>query len=720
MTLRPSSLPRPAFSRNFALVLASTLALCVSASSQAPVAPTQTPAAQPQKPTPQLQTRTAPSQATPAQEPDRAAAYYHYGLAKMYEDQAVANGRQDLATQAIEQYKLAQDADPNSSMLQDGLSNLYFRLGRIREAVSTAEEQVKKHPDDVDAHTLLGRVYLRSLGDGQGPQSTDILKAAIKEYETIARLKPNDLETHLLLGQLYGLNHDSANAEAQFKEAQRIDGTSEEVVLSIARLYSEQGQFDKAAKAIAEVPADDRTTRMDFALAGLYDELKRPKDAAAAYQAVLDQDPDNADAKRGLAAALTASGQMDAASKVYSQILGSDPQDAQALISQSNIERQQGHYEQALATLQKAAAQVSDNQELSYDESLCYDALGRYDDAIKTLTALITETTSKDGQYADADRGNRKLFLERLGIVQREAGKTADAIATFDQMAELGAEFQTLAFEYKIDTYRDAHQYPEALKAAEEAVKLLPSNHELQLSYASQLADAGKLDEAIKIAQAQVTGTPDDKFVDYTLFDINQRARRWKEASSALDHAEGIATKPEDKINVDLDRGMLADRQKLYDQAEIEYRKALAIDPQNAFMQNATIQNDLGYMLAERGIKLDEAVTILKKAVDFDPQNYAFLDSLAWAYYKQGQYALAEDYERKAVMRQSTDPALLDHLGEIYAKTGKLQLAITQWEKALKAYAASLPPEADPADVDKLQHKLEGARVRLAHAGTPR
>jgi tetratricopeptide (TPR) repeat protein len=687
----------------------------VSAFSQVPAAPSQAPPAQPKTPILQTRTPAGQSQATPAQEPDRAAAYYHYGLAKMYEDQAVANGRQDLATQAIEQYKLAQDADPNSSMLQDGLSNLYFRLGRIREAVSTAEEQVKKHPDDVDAHTLLGRVYLRSLGDGQGPQSTDILKAAIKEYETIARLKPNDLETHLLLGQLYGLNHDSTNAEAQFKEAQRIDGTSEEVVLSIARLYSEQGQFDKAAKAIAGVPEDDRTTRMDFALAGLYHELKRPKDAAAAYQAVLEQDPDNADAKRGLAEELTASGQMDAASKVYSQILGSDPQDAQALISQADIERQQGHYEQALATLQKAAALVSDNQELSYDESLCYDALGRYDDAIKTLTTLISETTSKDGQYADADSRNRALFFERLGIVQREAGKTADAITTFDQMATLGGDIQIHAFEYKVDTYRDVHQYPEALKAAEEAVKLLPANHDLQLTYASQLADAGKIDEAIKIAEAQLTGTPDDKSVDFTLFDINQRARRWKEASAALDKAEAITTEPGDKINIDNSRGLLADRQKLYDQAEIEYRKGLAIDP-----QNATIQNNLGYMLAERGIKLDEAITMLKKAVDFDPQNSNFLDSLAWAYYKQGQYALAEDYERKAVMRQGTDPALLDHLGEIYAKTGKLQLAITQWEKALKAYAASLPPEADPADVDKLQHKLEGARVRLAHAGTPR
>ena len=84
-------------------------------------------------------------------------------------------------------------------------------------------------------------------------------------------------------------------------------------------------------------------------------------------------------------------------------------------------------------------------------------------------------------------------------------------------------------------------------------------------------------------------------------------------------------------------------REKLYDDAELNFRKGLAIDP-----DNASIENDLGYMYADRGIKLDDAVTMLKKAVNSDPQNYAFLDSLAWAYYKQGQYAMAEDYERRA------------------------------------------------------------------------
>ena len=110
---------------------------------------------------------------------------------------------------------------------------------------------------------------------------------------------------------------------------------------------------------------------------------------------------------------------------------------------------------------------------------------------------------------------------------------------------------------------------------------------------------------------------------------------------------------------------------------------------------------------------------MLKKAVAFDPMNYAYLDSLAWAYYKQGQYAMAEDYERKAVLRMGTDPTILDHLGEIEARNGKLQQAIVDWQKSLQAYSTSLAPEADPADVARVQHQLEGARVRLAHANTP-
>jgi tetratricopeptide (TPR) repeat protein len=651
----------------------------------------------------------APAAAAPA---DRATAYYHYGLAKMYEDQAVSKGRQDLATQAIEQYKLALDSDPDSQTLQDGIANLYFRLGRIREAVSAAQEQVNKHPDDADAHLLLGRVYLRSLGDGQAPQSNDMLQAAIKEYEKIAQLKPNDVETHLLLGQLYGLNHDSAKAEEQFKAAQKIDGDSEEVVLNLARLQSERGDLAGAAKTIEDTPAGDRTSRMDFALAGIYDQLKQPAKAAKAYQAALDDDPDNVDAKRGLAAALLASGQTEEAAKVYQQIVTTDPQDAQSLIREADIQRQQGHYEEALATLKKASALVSDNLELNYNEALVYDALGRFDDAIKTLKQMLATTASPDGKYSDQDRSNRALFLDRLAVVSREAGHFDDAVAAYKQMSALGGDFQARGSDGEVDALRDAHRWPAALAAAAAAAKAMPDNHDVQLTYARQLADSGKVDEGIKLAEAQLKGTPDDRDVFFTLTDMNVRAKRWKEASEAMDKADALATKPEEKVFVDFYRGTIAERQKLYDQAETEFRKGLTIQP-----DNAAIENYLGYMFADRGEKLDEAVTMLKRAVAFDPQNGAYLDSLAWAYYKQGQYALAEDYSRRAVLRLGNDPTVLDHLGEIYARNGKLSQAVTEWQKSLQAYQTSLAPEADPADVAKVEHRLENARVRLAHAG---
>jgi tetratricopeptide (TPR) repeat protein len=646
---------------------------------------------------------------------DHADSYYHYGLAKLYEDQAVASGRQDDATQAIEQYKLALNADPNSRTLQDDVANLYFRLGRIREAVSAAQDQITKHPDDVNAHILLGRVYLRTLGDGQGPQAAQMLQAAIKEYETIVLLKPNAIENRLLLGQLYGLNHQTSKAEDEFKAAQKIDGTNEEVVLDIAREYSEQGDLTHAAKVISDVPASDRTARMDFALAALYDELKQPRDAAAAYQAALDQDPGNTDAERGLAAALAASGQMEAAAKANARILQTDPQDPQALIRAGEIQRQKGDFEQALASFKKAEAQLSNanDPQLIYNEALVYDGLGRFDEAMKSVKQLLTITASPDGKYAEDAQRNRATLLQLLGNVARLNGNTDEAIGAYQQMHDLGGDYAGRAIDSEVDTYREAHQWAKALQVAADAAKAMPSNHDMQLTYALQLADSGKYDEAVKLANAQLTGAPEDREAYFDLAEMDVRARHWKDASHAFDQAAALAVKSEDKLILYYFRGDSALREKLYDEAELDFRKGLAIDP-----DNASIENDLGYMYADRGIKLDEAVTMLKKAVASDPQNYAYLDSLAWAYYKQGQYAMAEDYERKASQRMVNDPTLLDHLGEIEAKDGKLQQAIVDWRKSLQEYSTSLSPDADPSDVAKVQHKLESARVRLAHAGS--
>jgi predicted Zn-dependent protease len=117
-------------------------------------------------------------------------------------------------------------------------------------------------------------------------------------------------------------------------------------------------------------------------------------------------------------------------------------------------------------------------------------------------------------------------------------------------------------------------------------------------------------------------------------------------------------------------------------------------------------------------VKLDDALSMVQKAVQLDPQNGAYLDSLGWVYFKSGQYTQAEENLRKANERINTDPTVHDHLGEVYEKTGKLKMAVAQWERSMTEYAHSLPADADPEDVQKVQHKLESARVKLAKLNT--
>ena len=648
----------------------------------------------------------------PAPVPDRSSSYYHYGLARLYEDMAVSAGRSDYATQAVEQYKLALDADPNSRLLQDGLADLYFKIGRIREAVTAAQDQVGKNPDDIEAHTLLGKVYLRSLGDMQSPQSGQMLQLAIGEYEKLAQLKPDDVETHLLLGQLYGLNHDSTKAEAQFTLAQGIDANSEEVALNMARLYSEQGDPKRAAEVLNAIPVDDRSPRIEFALGASYEQMKKNKDAVAAYHRALDLEPDNLDTERALANALLNDGQLDEALKVLKGIVAAEPQDWQSQVHISEIERRQGHYDEALKTLDKAKTVAPESLELTYNEALLYDSLGRYDDAIGVLTKLVSDTVRPDGKYSDGEKANRAIFLDRLGIIYREVNKTSEAVATYKQLIALGGDNVKNGYSGQIDAYRDAHQWKEATAVAAELAKLMPNDRAVQLMYAGQLADTGKVDEGVALAKAQLAatmGTPEERDSRLALAQIYTRLKRWQEAASELNRAEALATKPDEKLYVYFLRGSYYDRQKLYDEAEAEFRKALAIDP-----QNATVLNYLGYMFADRGVRLPEALVLIRKAVELDPQNYAFLDSLGWVYFKSGQYTLAEENLRKANERSNSDPTVHDHLGEVYEKTGNLKMAVAQWERSMTEYASSLPADADPADVAKVQHKLENARVKLA------
>ena len=651
-----------------------------------------------------------PASASAPRKTDRASAYYHYSVAHMYEDQFAVYNRSDLATKAIEEYRLAIDADPTSEYLTSGLAELYAKTGRIRDAVLEAQDILKKDPDNLEAHKLLGRIYLRSLGDVQsGSGSDSVLKLAIEQYQEIIKIEPDNVDDHLLLGRLYRLNNDLRKAESEFKTAVKLQPDSEEAVTTLAYLYNEEGDSARAAEALSAVPDAARSAKLYSALGYTYEQRKEYKQAITAYRKAIELDRDNLDAIRGLAQNLLNDGQTDAALEQYRIIAESNPEDAQTYLRMAEIYRRNGKFDLALENLKKAESMVQDSMEVPYNIAAVYQAQGRYDEAAEILQDLVKKTDKPDNSYSQSEKNNRAVFLERLGTVYRDNNSQQLALETFRKMLSLGDDNAERGYQQIIDTYQESKQWQKAADVAKEATQKLPNDRGLKMVYAAQLADMGQPDAGLNQVKSLLNGTPQDREVYINLAQMNSRLKRWPEAQAALDKAAQLSTKDEDKQYVEFLRGSTYERQKKYDQAEEVFRKVLATDP-----QNAAVLNYLGYMLADRGAKLDEALIMIKKAVELEPANGAYLDSLGWAYFKMGKYELAEDNLMKASQHMGMDPTVQDHLGDLYQKTGRLKLAAAHWERALDEWNKTVAAEVDTDNVAQLTQKLESAKVKLA------
>ncbi len=144
--------------------------------------------------------------------------------------------------------------------------------------------------------------------------------------------------------------------------------------------------------------------------------------------------------------------------------------------------------------------------------------------------------------------------------------------------------------------------------------------------------------------------------------------------------------------------GAQQERLKLFDRAAESFQKSL--DLKSDF---APALNYLGYMWADQGINLKQARDYIQKAVDLDPENPAYLDSLAWALYKLDQPNLALVHMENAIKFQTNeepDAVLYDHLADIQLAAGNLEKARDAWER-------SLAITEDPAVKEKLDQLLK-------------
>jgi Tfp pilus assembly protein PilF len=182
----------------------------------------------------------------------------------------------------------------------------------------------------------------------------------------------------------------------------------------------------------------------------------------------------------------------------------------------------------------------------------------------------------------------------------------------------------------------------------------------------------------------------------------------------ALDSAGNIYTiqgsgQPRDKAVVWALLGSIYERQKFYDRAEQEFKKALAVDPKNAY-----VLNYYGYMLGDLGQRLDEAESLVQRALKEEPFNGGYLDSLGWIYYKQNKLTDAEAMLRKALEREGRDATIHSHLGDVYSKLGRTEQAAAEWEKSLAEWRRAAPADVENDKIAEIEKKLGETKHRVA------
>ncbi|HWQ57059.1 MAG TPA: tetratricopeptide repeat protein [Bryobacteraceae bacterium] len=647
-----------------------------------------------------------PANATPASE--KADAYYNFAMGHLYAELAGAYGnRGDYLTKAIEFYRTALKKDPSAGFLAEELTDLYIQAGRLKDAVLEAEELLKQNPGNIEARRILGRIYTRMIGDvQQGKVNEDMLRKAIAQYSEITTRAPKDLDAWLALGRLQKAANNSVDSEKAYNAALAIDPTSEDALTGLAIVYSDTGDTTRAVEKLKQLTDRNPNPRTLIALATSYEQLRDFRSAAQVYRRALEIQPDNTRVKRALATSLLYSDSPDEALKLFTEVAAEDPRDVQAQLRLSEIYRIKRDFVKARAALEKARQIDGTSLEVRYDEVNLLEAEGKPEEALALLKGILDETAKKS--YSTAEKGNRAMLLERLGLLYRSGKRNQEAVDTFGQLIALDPENGARATVHVIDTWRMARDFKKAQQEADAAIKKYPGDRMVKMVHASVLADAGKIDEAAAEVRSLLNGER-DRETWMALAQIYEKGKRWTEGAKALEEAQKLSTGKEDVATVHFMRGALFEKMKDWDRAEAEFRKVLEADP-----DNASALNYLGYMFADRGVRLEEADKLISRALELEPGNGAYMDSLAWVYYHQGKLAEAEDLLVRALERIGNDPTVHDHLGDVYFKRGKTREAVQQWQTSIQAYETGSQADADPAEIAKVSKKLESAKVRLA------
>ena len=614
-----------------------------------------------------------------------AEAYFQFLLGRRLESEGDIDG-------AVAAYRKAAELDPKGAEIRAELAGLYARQDRAREALEWANAALAIDAENREANRILGLVYAALTDQPSAAQSIGVAggseELTRKAVEHLQRADSRDLvdpSLHYSLGRMLLRKRDYPAAVDVLRRLQDEQPGVSDAALMLADALLGQGRTEEAQKTLEAVVAEaPEFVRARVRLAELFERAGRWADAAEQYGLAVKQAPQSGEIVRRQTGALLRAGRPAAARDAIGPLTAGKSASAVDLYLLFQADRDLGDLAAAEATARRLIAAEPDGARGTHALAQVLDERRDYAAEIRLLEPAVAR-----GRQGRLPPGQLIVLLTQLGFAHQGQGSHDRAIETFDEI-RTAAPTDPTGSVYLVQAYLVAGRTSEAVALAERAIKSFPGELRLAELVAEGYRRQGEPARAVALLEPLIDGARTPSLY-VTLSEMYVAEGRTDAAVEVLERGRKAFAG---------DRAITFQLASVLEQsgrdadAERMFRELVAEDP-----LNAPALNYLGYMLAERGRSLDEAVSLIRRALEREPDNAAYLDSLGWAYFKQGRLDLAEEHIRKAAKDLTTSSAVQDHLGDVLFGLDRIDEAIAAWRRALDGDGQSIERKAIEAKI---------------------
>lgn len=515
------------------------------------------------------------------------------------------------------------------------------------------------------------------LADGEGRHET-----AAAYFRRVLAAAPNVLSARRsLIGALVRAGNPQKAIEEFHPILDRKLADARDVNLAGALYESVGNSFAAEAiyrKLLASEPSQSET---QCALGLLLLKQNRGEEGETHLREALRLAPENRDARRALAKLAVGRERLDEAERLLRGGLESDPDDEEWLVTLARLLSLRGAAEAATAVNRKLL-QINPNQAEAHQFFAEYHLeKQQWREAADHLEWLL------------AAEPKRAHWMRNLGLAYYQLGRLNEARELVQPLTESG-HADGLTHYLLGSIYRQKHLWRLAAQEYETALQLNSRIYEAGVELADVLIAVGSEAEATAAVEKVLNQAGRSPTLLVRCGVLMMRLKQWTRARDALRQAAALEPKNA-PLQFQLGRAYFESGD--FESAVAAWERAVQFDP-----KLADAYNHLGYLHADRGLKLNQALRWIRRALALEPDNGNYHDSLGWAYYRFGRYAEALSELQTALdllrsQSESVDPVVFDHLGDTYFKLKRPSEAAAAWQEALKA---------DPNNLD-IRGKLE-------------